>query len=222
MEVNLDDQAEIIEWAIKEFPDLVMTTGLNLAGTVLIDVAYKTGFKGEVILVDTGFHFPETLNFWDSLKDKYKGLTFTKLGTVDEEKDPLYLSDPISCCAINKVAPLEKYLKARHPSGLLNARTRDSAGNRGSLKVVENGDPTNINPFVNLSRSNLEEYAKFNGLDFHPLYELGFLSMGCWPCTKAVRPGEDPRSGRFVGQCRTECGIWGTVGEVENSPDLIN
>lgn len=204
---------KIIRWAISLYPDLAMTTGLNISGTVLLDLASQAGFNGEVLFVDTGFHFPETLQYWDYLSRQYPSITFKKL-KAESDTGFLFESDPIKCCEINKVTPLEGYLNEKSPSALLNARTRDSAVGRKSLALVEDGNPRKINPLITMTRSDLEEYVATNNLKSHPLYSDGFLSMGCWPCTKAVRPGENPRSGRFVGQSRTECGIWGTIGTI--------
>lgn len=210
------EPSEIISWAITAFPDLVVTTGLNLSGTVLIDLASKAGYQGQVVFVDTGFHFSETLELWDRMERRYTSIRFVKLRSV-EKTGELFQSDPIRCCKINKIAPLENYLSVRKPSALLNARTQESSISRRELSVVEDGDPIHINPLATLTRGTLERYAEMNSLEIHPLYKDGFLSMGCWPCTKAVRPGEDPRSGRFDGQGRTECGLWGTVGRASET-----
>lgn len=216
MSSDFREPNEIIRRALVEFPDILMTTGLNLAGTVLLDLAWNQGFRGEVVLVDTGFHFPETLEFWEYLSDRYGEIEFVKLWPSVETGN-LFETDPVACCRANKVAPLEDYLQKRKPKARLNARTRESATGRVELPVIEIGDPTNVNPLVKLMRVDLEGYASEKRLRLHPLYAQGFLSMGCWPCTKAVRPGEDPRSGRFVGQGRTECGLWGTLGEGKDS-----
>lgn len=202
---------EIIEWAISRYADMIMTTGLNLSGTVLLDIANKAGFDGKVVFVDTGFHFPETLKFWDDLQKRYQGVSFVKLRS-ETDTGLLFESNPVQCCELNKVAPLNLYLSENNPSALLNARTRDSAQGRKDLVAFEPGAPAHINPLFKWTRSELESYAESESLEIHPLYRSGFLSMGCWPCTKAVRPGDDARSGRFVGQGRTECGLWGTVG----------
>lgn len=208
---ELPSPSEIIKWSISEYPDIMMATGLNVSGTALIDIAAKSGFSGEVVFVDTGFHFPETLQFWDNLANEYLDITFVKLDSkVDTGQ--LFETDPVECCRINKISPLDAYLAVNNPSAILNARTRDSASGRSELAVIEYGSPVYVNPLISMTRGDTESYLKAEGLRFHPLYESGFLSMGCWPCTRAVKPGEEPRSGRFVGQSRTECGLWGTIG----------
>ena len=201
---------EIIRWSLEKYGDAIMTTGLNLSGTVLLHIASEAGFSGKLVFVDTGFHFPETLRFWQDLKARYSRISFVKLNP-GIETGSLFETDPIRCCQLNKIAPLEDYLASTKPSALINARTRESAQGRFGLQVFEEGDPAHINPLVSFTRQDLENFAKANGLEVHPLYASGFLSMGCWPCTKAVRPGDSQRSGRFTGQGRTECGLWGTL-----------
>ena len=207
MNALLDATGARIEWALQRYPELAITTGLNIAGTVLVDLAVKAGFTGEVLFVDTGYHFPQTLDFWATLEARYPQARFVTLGG-GIETDALYEREPQRCCAVNKVAPLYDYLALRGIPALINARTRDSASTRGKLQEVEHGSPTRVNPLITWSREDLESYGKNTGLPVHPLYDDGFLSMGCWPCTRAVRPGEDLRAGRFEGQARTECGIW--------------
>lgn len=208
-----DSPIDIIRWAISRYPELVMTSGLNISGAVLLDLAANAGFSGEVLFVDTGFHFPETLEYWDNLRQTYTAIKFIKLSPV-ADKGFLFQSDPVQCCQINKVTPLETYLKELSPEALLNARTRDSSSSRKSLEIVEQGIPLKINPLITWTRKDLESYIENNGLRLHPLYKQGYLSMGCWPCTQAVKPGHNARSGRFIGQSRTECGIWGSIGSI--------
>lgn len=203
----LESARSTLEVGLSRFPDIKMTTGLNISGIVLLDIAVRSGFYGEVLFVDTGYHFPQTLELWEDLHSQYPTVAFRSLSGLSVAST-LYLTDPEACCALNKVKPLQDYLLSQGTSALLNARTRESAPDRQEIPPIEDGTPTRINPLFNWDRLALEIYAAQHQLPAHPLYEQGFLSMGCWPCTKAVRPGEDPRSGRFVGQGRTECGIW--------------
>jgi phosphoadenosine phosphosulfate reductase len=201
---------EIVQQAVLNYSDLTMTTGLNLSGTVLLDLATDEGFCGELLFVDTGFHFPQTLSLWGQLKDRYPMVNFITLTERGNESDPeaLYLTDPAECCSINKIQPLNRYLEQKRPRALLNARTQGSASTRSNLAPIEPGDPIRFNPLFAWGQYDLEDYAERHRLDVHPLYQEGYLSLGCWPCTRAVRPGEDARAGRFNSQGRTECGIW--------------
>ena len=201
---------EVITWALGAHPDILMPSAFNLNGTVLIDLAAQAGYRGDVVFVDTGYHFPETLATRDRLAERYPELNFVTLGT-NLEDDGQYVTDPDGCCAIRKVAPLQNYLKEKNPSALLNGRSRDQASTRADISFIEDGARRRINPLAFWTREQLEAYAKEQELPVNPLYWDGFLSIGCWPCTRAVRPGEDARAGRWAGKGKTECGLW--VGE---------
>lgn len=208
------DPIEIIRWALETYPDLLMPSAFNLNGVVLLDLAVRAGYRGKVVFVDTGFHFPETLATRDRLSARYPELDFVTLNAgahPDDGQTPsdLYAADPDACCAARKVQPLQRYLREQGPSALLNARSRDQAATRADIPVVEEGGArVKINPLAHWTREELEAYAKEHDLPVNPLYWDGFLSVGCWPCTRAVKSGEDPRAGRWAGKGKTECGLW--------------
>ncbi|AFZ69035.1 phosphoadenylyl-sulfate reductase [Deinococcus peraridilitoris] len=203
---------DVIAWALQAHPDILMPSAFNLNGTVLIDLAAQAGYRGEVAFVDTGYHFPETLVTRDRLAERYPELTFVTLKAGQNLPDEgQYITDPDGCCAVRKVAPLQNYLAQKNPSALLNGRSRDQASTRAEIPFVEEGARRRINPLAYWTREQLEAYAQEQELPVNPLYWDGFLSIGCWPCTRAVRPGEDARAGRWAGKGKTECGLW--VGE---------
>jgi phosphoadenosine phosphosulfate reductase len=210
----------LLAWAIATYPDLLMPSAFNLNGIVLIDLAVRAGYRGQVVFVDTGYHFPETLQTRDRLAARYAQLEFVTLNagaSPDDGRTPpeLYAADPDACCAARKVAPLQEYLSRRNPSALLNARSRDQAATRAQIPFVEEGGARiKINPLAEWTRQEFEAYAAAHDLPVNPLYADGFLSVGCWPCTRAVRPGEDARAGRWAGQGKTECGLWAGDGKL--------
>ena len=214
------DPQDVIRWALHTHPDLTMPSAFNLNGVVLLDLAARAGYRGEVLFVDTGYHFPETLATRERLAARYPELQFVTLNagaSPDDEQTPgdLYATDPDACCAVRKVAPLQRYLKEKNPSALLNARSRDQASTRAEIPFVEDGGARRkINPLAYWTRDMLEAYAAEHTLPVNPLYFDGFLSIGCWPCTRAVRPGEDARAGRWAGQGKTECGLWEGAGKL--------
>ncbi len=202
------DARDIIRWAIKHHPNLVMTSAFNLNGTVLLDLAVQAGYQGEVIFVDTGYQFQETLETRDRVQARYPEIEVVTLN-ANLPDDHLFLKDTDACCFARKVAPLQNYLAKKQPTALLNARSRDQANTRSDIPFIESGkERARINPLAFWTREKLEDYAKANNLPVNPLYWEGFLSIGCAPCTRAVRPGEDARSGRWSGQGKTECGLW--------------
>lgn len=201
---------DIIAWALEQHPDLIMPSAFNINGIVLMDFAAQAGYTGEVVFVDTGYHFPETLDTYVALEHKYSQFKFVTLNAHLEDTQQ-YLVDTDACCAVRKVAPLQDYLAQKNPSALLNGRSKDQADTRANIDFVEQGKRKRINPLAYWTREMLEGYAKEHELPVNPMYWDGFLSIGCWPCTRAVRPGEDARAGRWAGQAKTECGLW--VGE---------
>ena len=199
---------EFIAWALETYPDIIMPSAFNINGIVLIDLAARAGYTGQVVFVDTDYHFIETLQTRDALTKKYPQLEFVTLN-AGLPLDDLYLTDTDACCAARKVAPLQNYLSQKNPSAVLNARSRDQASTRNEIPLIEHGGTrVKLNPLANWTREDLETYAKEHELPINPLYFDGFLSIGCGPCTRAVRPGEDARAGRWAGQGKTECGLW--------------
>jgi phosphoadenosine phosphosulfate reductase len=208
------DPLEVITWALTTHPDAIMPSAFNLNGIVLIDLAARAGFSGEVVFVDTGYHFSQTLETRDRLALRYPQLKFTTLN-ANLPLDGLYETDTDACCALRKVAPLQGYLREKNPSAVLNARSRDQASTRSNIEFLESTDGSGsepsrlrVNPLAYWGRERLEAYASTHDLPVNPLYFDGFLSIGCAPCTRAVRPGEDARAGRWAGQAKTECGLW--------------
>ncbi|MBO9316240.1 MAG: phosphoadenylyl-sulfate reductase [Chloroflexus sp.] len=205
------DPLEVIRWALVNYPDLLITSAFNLNGVVLLELAALIGYTGEVVFVDTGYHFPETLATRDRLIERYPQMQFVTLSAnvpLDPWGQEQFRTDPDGCCRIRKVAPLREYLARKKPSALLNARSRDQALTRRHLGFLEFGERLRINPLAYWSRQQLEMFAQTRQLPVNPLYRVGFLSIGCWPCTRAVQPGEDVRAGRWSGQGKTECGLW--------------
>ncbi len=197
---------ETIRWALESYPDLMMTSGFNLNGTVLVDLAVRAGFRGELVFIDTLSHFPETLSTRDEIAARYTEVTLT---TLTLEGSDLPGCGAANCCEVRKVLPLRKFLEAKQPSALLSARSRFQSETRAILNTVEDsGDYVKVNPLVEWSQEDLEAYAKKRDLPVNPLYWQGFLSIGCAPTTRAVREGEDIRAGRWEGQSKTECGLW--------------
>jgi phosphoadenosine phosphosulfate reductase len=198
---------EFLGAALTQHPDALMTSAFNLNGTVLLDLASRAGYAGQVVFVDTDYHFLETLQTRDRLKALYPQLKFVTLN-ANLPKDDLYQTDTGACCARRKVTPLKNFLEQHKPSALLNARSRDQSSTRAEIDLREVGtDRITYNPLAFWSKPDLEQYAISHGLPVNPLYWAGYRSIGCAPCTRAVLEGEDVRAGRWEGQ-KLECGLW--------------
>lgn len=165
-----------------------------------------------VIFLDTGHLFPETLAYRDDLIAR---LGLTNVRTIHPDADALarrdgdaalWYSDPDACCALRKVEPLERALSGF--KAWINGRKRFQAATRTEIPAVEvDGPRLKYNPLKDWDRAMLQAYFAEHDLPRHPMEALGFPSIGCMPCTSRVAPGEDPRSGRWRGRAKTECGI---------------
>jgi phosphoadenosine phosphosulfate reductase len=165
-----------------------------------------------VLFLDTGKHFGETLDYRDALVSDF-GLRNVQVLKPDEAAlatvDPdgtLHQRDTDACCEVRKVEPLARGLE---PFGAwLTGRKRFQASTRNTMGVFESVGPRmRINPLARWTTSDLADYMRAHALRENPLVAYGYLSIGCFPCTQPVKPGEDARSGRWAGQAKVECGI---------------
>ena len=200
---------------------LVSSFGADAAA--LLHMVSRIDRHVPVIFVDTGQHFPETLAYRDELCARL-GLANVIVagpdaGTVAEE-DPekfLFASDPDRCCEIRKVRPLAEAISGY--DAWITGRKGFQSAERATLPLFEaEGDRVKVNPLVGWSASDVLAYIAEAGLPRHPLVAKGFPSIGCLPCTSAVRPGEDERAGRWRGRGKIECGIH--VGALDAGADI--
>lgn len=189
---------------------LVSSFGADAA--VLLDLVAEIDPATPVTFIDTGQLFEETLRYRDDLT-ALLGLTDVRSVTPDAERlkrhDPenfLWQSDPERCCRIRKVLPLAEAV-AGFPAWI-SGRKRFQAATRADIPVFEaDGPRIKINPLAEWTGQDVRDHAARRGLPEHPLVRQGFPSIGCAPCTSRVKPGEDPRAGRWRGLDKTECGI---------------
>lgn len=196
--------SKIIAWAVDAFgPHLCLTASMTDA--VLIDLAVKADPAIEVVFIDTGYHFPETLDTVEMVRRRY-GLNM-KIMTAPENTDLLWKTDPDNCCSALKVQQLERALagKAAWMSGL----RRNEADTRSSALIVGRDlrGLVKINPIAAWTDLDVEAYIAEHDVPYNPLLDQGYPSIGCMPCTSPVAPGDDPRAGRWAGRSKTECGI---------------
>lgn len=204
---------EIIEFACGFFgDDIAVTSSFGAESACLLSLAVAVKPDIPVIFINTGFHFPETLAFKDDLQRRL-GLNIVETGPVMgheaflKEFGKLYESDPDRCCAINKVEPLKRALK-----GLrcwMTGVRGDQTEYRAHMKFVEQKeeDLYKFSPLLGWSSKQVYDYIQSQGLPMHPLWEKGYSSIGCEPCTGVPGDPQDPRSGRWQGKHKSECGI---------------
>ena len=208
--------AEIVDWAAKTFaPRFAATSSFGPESGVLLSLIGKTDPETPVLFLETGFHFPETLEYKNQLTKMF-GLK----RVIDLKADPArreklvqdyqgkpYEGNPDLCCQINKVEPLDEALKGY--SAWMSGIRRNQTDHRKSIRIVEEyeGGIYKISPLANMTSRDTWWYLKENQIPIHPLYEKGYMSIGCWPCTRPIQDGDDERSGRWAGKAKKECGI---------------
>lgn len=165
-----------------------------------------------VLFLDTGKHFAQTLSYRRLLAEK---LGLQKVRDIPPDAEELAAEDPRGdlwrrdadrCCALRKVRPLDKSLQGF--DAWITGRKQFHGGQRTQLPAFEAaGRLVKVNPIARWTPEDLSAYAAAQALPPHPLVEQGYPSIGCWPCTHPVAPGEGPRDGRWRGSAKTECGI---------------
>lgn len=204
----------IVEIAIRdEFSgEIAAVSSFGADSAVLLDLVARIDRTLPILFLDTGKHFGETLSYRDALVDDL-GLSDIRVLSPDrsalERVDPdgkLHASDVDACCDVRKVEPMARGVAPFR--AWFTGRKRFQAATRTSLLVFEPVGPRiRINPLARWTTADQAEYMRARKLRENPLVAYGYLSVGCFPCTRPVAPGEDARSGRWAGQAKTECGI---------------
>jgi phosphoadenosine phosphosulfate reductase len=204
---------EIIRWAVATFGERICVTS-SMKDAVLVDIASKIRPGIDVLFVDTGYHFAETIGTRDAVEAVYpvNVVNVTSSRTVaEQERDlgpRLYGRNPDLCCHLRKVEPLNRALEP-YLAWITGIR-REETSHRRDARVVEWNaarGKVKVNPLARWTQARLEAYIEDNGILVNPLQYDGYPSIGCEPCTQRVAPGDDPRSGRWAGTGKTECGI---------------
>lgn len=199
--------SRVVEWAWDRFGD-----GLVLAASfqdcVLVDVATKVAPDVEVVFLDTGYHFAETLWYVDQVRSRYD-LRLTVV-TPEVGLDDRWQHDPDGCCNARKVEPLRRALDGR--AAWMTGLRRTETASRAQAPIVSwdvGRGLVKVNPLATWDDLDVSGYVRDHDLPVHPLADRGFPSIGCWPCTRPVTRGDDPRSGRWAGTDKIECGLHG-------------
>ncbi|MFB9276850.1 phosphoadenylyl-sulfate reductase [Cohnella cellulosilytica] len=204
----------VIAWAIETFPNITFACSFGAEDVVLVDMIQKISPSTDIFYLDTDFHFKETYETRDRIAERYN-LKFvevkSKLTPEQQEAEygaQLWKSDPTACCNLRKVEPLTRVLSG-YEAWITGIR-RDQAPTRANAKKVEYDTKFGLvkfNPIAAWTSEDVWAYIRENDLIYNPLHDQNFPSIGCEYCTKPVMPGEDPRSGRWAGNEKTECGL---------------
>ena len=212
-ELEIAPAEAIIEWAVTTFGERFCVAS-SMGDAVLAHLASTVAPGIDVVFLDTGYHFAETLGTRDAVAATMPVNVVTIGPTISvREQDEQYGPDlgsrnPDLCCAMRKVQPLQDGLSEYDAwaSGLRREETR----NRVITPVIgwdEAKGKVKVSPLARWTQDDVDRYVSENGVLVNPLQYDGYPSIGCWPCTRRVAPGNDARSGRWAGTAKTECGI---------------
>ncbi len=204
----------LLRLAIEDlFPGrIALVSSFGADSAALLHMVAGIDQRTPVVFIDTGQHFPQTLRYRDELCARL-GLKNVVVAepepatlAIEDPERFLFASDPDRCCEIRKVLPLAKALDGYE--AWITGRKGFQSATRARAPLFEaEGERVKVNPLVGWSASDILAYIRDAGLPPHPLVAKGYPSIGCAPCTSAVRPGEDSRAGRWRGRGKTECGI---------------
>ncbi len=205
---------DILEVAIKrEWRDgITYVSSFGAESATMLGLIADVDPSLPVIFLETGMHFPQTLEYRDELIDRL-GLTDVRNIRPDEAerlrddpKNMLWKTDADACCALRKVRPLEPALEGFE--AWITGRKRFHGGARMSLPVFEHaGGRFKVNPLASWTQDDVNRFFQERNLPRHPLVDQGYPSIGCWPCTKPAADSGDVRSGRWAGADKSECGL---------------
>ena len=202
---------------------IALVSSFGAESVVLLHLVSVIDRSTPVLFIDTEMLFAETIAYQAEVADKL-GLTITRI-TADAKKlafeDPdntLHQFNTDACCALRKTEPLERALSGY--DAWITGRKRYQGATRAAVDFFEaEGDlRIKVNPLAHWDRADLEEYMVNNRLPRHPLVAKGYPSIGCAPCTSPVKPGEDPRAGRWRNSEKVECGIHFISGKAVRVP----
>jgi phosphoadenosine phosphosulfate reductase len=205
---------ELLGWAVDRFAGrILLTCSWQHQSSILIDMLHRIGASIRIVELDTGLLFPETYETRDRLIERYdlEIERIDPLQTVAEQEasegPALWSRDPDRCCALRKVEPLERALVGMDAwiTGIRRAQSITRAGAR-VLELDPRG-VVKVQPLAGWSDEDVKGYLFAHDVPYNPLHDRGFPSIGCTHCTRAIRPGEDSRAGRWADAEKTECGL---------------
>ena len=205
--------AEVLAWTAQTFGERFIVAS-NMQDAVLVHLAAQARPGVEVLFLDTGYHFAETIGTRDAVEQVYGvRIVNAKAALSVPEQDAahgkdLFAREPDRCCAMRKVAPLKKTL-AGYDAWVTGVR-RVEAPTRANTPLVTYDEAfglVKVNPIAAWSDELMHNYIEEHAILVNPLVDAGYPSIGCAPCTVKPLPGADPRSGRWAGKAKIECGL---------------
>ncbi|MBX3349386.1 MAG: phosphoadenylyl-sulfate reductase [Nitrospira sp.] len=209
---------DVLAYAIETYhPRIVLACSFGAEDVVLVDMVHRMNPDIPLFYLDTDFLFPETYATRDRIIERYQlkpaqVIQVKSLLTPQKQAasygDALWTSNPDQCCQLRKVEPLTRVLQG-YDAWITGIR-RDQAPSRADAGLIERDQKfrlVKVNPLVRWSWTDVWTYIKIYEVPYNPLHDQNYPSIGCTHCTKPVMPGQDPRSGRWQGSAKTECGL---------------
>lgn len=207
---------DVLGWAFSTYQGCFeIASGFGVEGVVLIDIAARLNPDLRVFTVDTGLLFPETYALIERIENRYhlqvERLRYTVPPEAQEpERGALWSRAPDECCALRKVTPLRNKLRSLRAwaTSIRRDQTRFRS-NAGKVEWDAKFGLVKVNPLADWTAEKVWSYVRKYELPYNILHDRDYPSIGCMPCTRPVKPGEDARSGRWPGFAKTECGLHG-------------
>jgi len=204
VEFETEPAEKVIKWTLDRFGGSI-ALACSFQDCVIVDLLVRVDPGIEVIFLETGFHFPETLAFVEEVRELFD------LNLLMIKPGPEAAAWPCGtphCCELRKVEPLDRALEGRE--AWLTGLKRCDASTRAHAPIVSWDHArglVKVNPMATWTDDDVDHYVADHGLPVHPLIAQGYLSIGCAPTTRPVASGEDPRAGRWAGTGKVECGL---------------
>ncbi|HZQ02453.1 MAG TPA: phosphoadenylyl-sulfate reductase [Gaiellaceae bacterium] len=222
IEFEGEEPQALLEWGMRTFENIAISTSFQADSVALIDMAYEIDPAIKVFSVDTGRLPQETLELADTLRERYPGLNLELVepearevaAMVGKHGENLFYDAVdlrLLCCNVRKVRPLTKHLHGL--DAWITGLRRDQWASRTNIRKVEidhdHGAIVKLNPLAEWTEEEVWDYIRERDVPYHALYDQGYTSIGCAPCTRAVAPGAASRSGRWWWESGApkECGI---------------
>ncbi len=205
---------DIIKWAVDTYwPQVALSSSFQTQSVPLLHMASRIRRDLLIFFLDTGYHFWETALFREQLAshwhlnilDVYRNTRWDEFARSRTRSLPV--EDPNLCCYIHKVEPMQRALKDM--KAWISGIRRDQTSVRAQAKILELQDDglLKVNPLLNWTKADVKNYSEEHHLPAHPLFQRGYRSIGCAPCTVAIGVNDDERAGRWAGRGKTECGL---------------
>ncbi|MEK6591091.1 MAG: phosphoadenylyl-sulfate reductase [Nitrospinota bacterium] len=206
---------EIIHWAFNKYGNRIsLASSFGAEDVALIDIVAKIKPGVRVFTLNTGYLFPETHDVMSRIKSRYNIKLetyepFTPLEEFERGYGKLYDTDPDKCCSLRKIEPLNRAIADNLDAWITGIR-RDQSPTRANTKKIEVDKKFNLvkfNPIADWTSEQVWRYIRDNDVPYNVLHDRDYPSIGCAPCTRPVKAGEDARSGRWAGKGKIECGL---------------